>query len=159
MQTGMASVLHFWPASYPCFLSTCINFGSFAQVFMHNKINTISQCNFCPRLSWIINKYFIFISLYMFYMQNRYKNQESCQRSHCSRSFGFQTLKLASLRKVLCLPVEGRRKWKQPCGKRREEYFSFLGGLYSLRAQQKSVLHTEYAIDYFFSVANSVVIT
>lgn len=45
--------------------------------------------------------------------------------------------------------------WKKKRGKL---LFSFLAGLCSLRAQQKSVLHTEYAID-GFSIANSVVIT
>jgi len=51
-----------------------------------------------------------------------------------------------------------QEEMKQPCGKRKEEYFSFLAGLYSLRAQQKSVLHTECAIA-GSAIANSVVIT
>lgn len=80
MQTGIASLLHFWPAGCLCFLSTCINIGSLAQVFMYNKINSISQHSFCLWLNGIIKKHFSFIPLYSFCMQeklNRYKKKNS----------------------------------------------------------------------------------
>ena len=129
MQTGMASLLHFWPAHCLFFLSTCINSGSFVQVFMYSKINTISQHSFWLLLGGIINKHFSFIPIYSFCIQeilNTYKKEEECHRSLCSRSFGFQTLKLASLGKGWCLPVEGRRKWNNPVEKEKRNIFPSL---------------------------------